>query len=117
MRLLFLHIVLLAGCSTRFLQAPLSANAVASCIEERWKQCGAPGFTVPVIKERTSVGYFVGGATAGMWAFPSGSKHSAYSVWAEITETDAGSRTEYHKSYQFSSSCIDKAVQECQALR
>jgi len=117
MRLIYLLLGLLVGCSTQYLKAPLSADAVASCIGERWKKCGASGITVPVTMERIEDGYFVGGATAGIWTFPSGSKHSAYSVWVEVTETESGSKTQYHKAYQFSSSCIDKAVQQCQAVQ
>jgi hypothetical protein len=64
--------------------------------------------------EKTNAGFFVGVATAGINALPSGAKHSSYSVWAEVTDTESGSATEYHKAYQFASGCIDKVVRECQ---
>jgi hypothetical protein len=107
---------LLSACSTLHLKASTSSEAVAACIAEQWRHCGASGFSVPVVKERTDAGFFVGIATAGINALPSGAKHAGYSVWAEITDTESGSATEYHKAYQFTSGCIDKVVRECQEV-
>jgi hypothetical protein len=117
MRMLFLFLVAgtLSACSTQHLKASASADAVASCIATRWENCAAPGFKLPVRKEKQAAGYFVGTSIGSMYfGLPSGAKHSNYPVWAEVTETAQGSETEYRKAFQFSSACIDKVVYECQ---
>ena len=118
MRFLFLAAAALSACSTQHLKASASADAVAACIAARWESCAASGFKLPVRKEKHATGYFVGAAVGSLYfGLPSGAKHSNYPVWAEVTETEQGSQTEYRKAFQFSSSCIDRAVRECQELK
>lgn len=70
---------------------------------------------VPVILEKQNNSYFVGIAIpTGWYGIPSGAKNSRYPVWAEVTDTDSGSVTEYHRAYQIFHGRIDKAVCECQ---
>lgn len=115
MRLLVLAVGALSACSTQHHKASASADAVASCIATGWENCAASGFKLPVRKEKQATGYFAGAAVGSVYfGMPSGARHSDYPVWAEITETDQGSETEYRKAFQFSSACIDRVVYECQ---
>lgn len=118
MRFLFLVAGALSACSTQHHKTSASAEVVASCIAAGWENCAASGFKLPVLKERQAAGYFVGAAVGSSYfGIPSGAKHSTYPVWVEVTEADHGSETEYRKAFQFSSACIDRVVDECQALK
>jgi len=108
-------VMLIAGCSTQHFESAHSSYVVASCITKGWEGCGASGFKVPVMMEKQTNGYFVGVALGSSWtAIPSGFKHPMYPVWAEVTDTNSGSVTTYHRAYQIFHGRIDKAVRNCQ---
>ncbi len=88
---------------------------VASCIAQRWENVGTSGFTVPVSIAKNENGYFV---AVELRAFLDpliyGLKHPTYAVWAEVTDADSGSTTEYHWAMQLTHGRLDVAVEECQ---
>jgi hypothetical protein len=107
--------MLIVGCSTQHYASVHSSDVVASCIMKEWEQCGASGVKVPVLMERQTNGCFVGiELQQPLYAIPTGSNHSSFPVWAEVTDTDSGSVTTYHRAYQLFHGRIDKAVQTCQ---
>jgi hypothetical protein len=109
-------VMLIAGCSTQHFESAHSSYVVASCIAKGWEGCGMSGFKVPVIMEKQTNGYFVGVATPQLsrYGIPSGIHHPEYPVWAEVTDTNSGSVTTYHRAYQIFHGRIDKAVRNCQ---
>jgi hypothetical protein len=111
---LMFAVMLIAGCSTQHFESTHSSDAVASCIAKGWEECGASGFKVPVTMEKQTNGYFVGCALQSFYAIPTGTKHSLFPIWAEVNDTNSGSVTTYHRSYQIFHGRIDKAVRNCQ---
>jgi hypothetical protein len=106
--------VLSTGCSTQHFKSVPPAH-VAACIANKWENCGMSGFKVPVTIERQTNGSFAEVVMATAWyGPPSGAKHPGYVVWAEVTDTDSGSITEYHRAYQIVHECFDRVVVECQ---
>ena len=115
MRLLLLVlIVMLSGCSTFNYRSGYPAEAVASCIAEKWENCGATGFKVPISMTRSDNGYFVAFEMDPFVNPMIFGKHPGYSVWADVTDSGSGSATEYYRAMQISHGRIDKAVKECQ---
>ena len=108
-------IVLISGCSTMNYSGTLPSQAVAQCIANEWRRCGATGYTVPVRIDRQSNGYFVGVELRYcLDPLIYGKKHPEYAVWAEVTDSNPGSATEYHRAMQISHNCIDNVVRKCQ---
>jgi hypothetical protein len=113
-RILFVVLIeLLSGCSTQHFNSQHSSLVVATCIASRWEKVGMAG-TIPVLIERQDNGYFVA-VFLGWLLIPSGLKHPAYPVWAEVTDTvSGGSTTEYHWAMQIMHGKLDKSVLDCQ---
>jgi len=107
--------LLICGCATQSFKSVHSSDVVASCIKNGWEHSAWSGLKVPVIIEKQNNGYFVGVALGSdFYTLPSGLKHPSYPVWAEVTDTDSGSVTEYHRAYQIFHGRLDKAVCGCQ---
>ena len=114
-RLLICAVTILSGCATSIYDSNRSAANVAECIAAGWKKSPKSGYDLPVSFVKNEGRFFVGVSLGGGWyGIPSGARHSSYPVWAEVSESVAGSTTEYHRAYQVSHDVIDRVVRECQ---
>ena len=95
-----------------------SAETVSACIAAGWRKSPSSGIEVPVSLTKMEKYYFVGVELHP--TFPSlvttGKDHPFYPLWAEVTWTENGSSTRYHRAYQFTNKTIDRVVVECQKV-
>lgn len=104
--------LLLAGCSTMTYTSNRSALNVSECIASGWSKAPHSGLDLPVSLTRTKEYCFVGVELHSLLV--TGTKHSSYPVWAEVSDTPSGSITIYHRAYQIMHKKIDRVVVECQ---
>jgi len=110
-----LALILVSGCATRFYNSA-GSQEVSECIAEGWRKSPWSGFPLPVSLTKSEQIYFVGVELHPTFDSPvvTGSDHPFYAVWAEVTELPVGSKTKYHRAYQFTHERIDRVVVDCQ---
>lgn len=113
--LLIIALLFASGCATVTYNSNRPASVVSNCIAEGWKKSPTSGYMLPVSLTKFEQYYFVGVELHNWFGPPpTGTKHSTYPVWAEVSESASGSVTEYHRAYQITHKRIDRVVQECQ---
>jgi len=108
--------MLLTGCATMTYTSDRSADEVSKCIAESWRKAPSSGYPLPVSVTKTDTNYFVGVELHPTFPSPvvTGTEHPFYAVWAEVSDTPSGSKTNYHRAYQFTHKIIDQVVKGCQ---
>ena len=116
--LLIYALIMSSGCTTLHYASNRPALDVAECIAAGWKKAPKSGYELPVSLETKGEHYFVGVELRNWYGpLPTGTKHSTYPVWSEVSETEGGSTTEYHRAYQIIHGTIDRIVKECQEMK
>jgi len=112
---LLVMLLVLSGCTTLTLTSERAPLGVAECVAAGWRKSGITSLEVPVSLTKNDDVYFVGVELGYPFnPIPLGLEHPTYAVWAEVSATDSGSQTKYHRAMQIVHKRIDSVVQDCQ---